>query len=77
MCVCVCVCVCVCARARARTDSKGSCHGNQGSTCYLNSLMQHLFHTPEVRSVVFRWRYDAGALRVTINPKPHTFIPNP
>nr|CAG4708846.1 unnamed protein product [Naegleria fowleri] len=32
---------------------------NQGATCYLNSLVQSLFHTPEFRYVIFKWRYDA------------------
>jgi len=29
---------------------------NQGATCYLSSLLQSLFMTPEFRQVVFEWR---------------------
>jgi len=32
---------------------------NQGATCYLNSLIQSLYHTPEFRYVIFKWRYNA------------------
>merc|ERR1712228_428662 len=32
---------------------------NQGATCYLNSMIQSLFMTPELREAVFEWRYDA------------------
>ena len=31
---------------------------NQGATCYLNSLIQSLFMTPELRKAVFEWKYD-------------------
>ena len=31
---------------------------NQGSTCYLNSLIQSLFMTPEFRLKIFNWNYD-------------------
>ena len=31
---------------------------NQGSTCYLNSLIQSLFMTPEFRANILRWTYD-------------------
>ena len=31
---------------------------NQGSTCYLNSLIQSLFMTPEFRYHIFKWNYD-------------------
>lgn len=31
---------------------------NQGATCYMNSLLQALFHTPEFRLAVYRWRSD-------------------
>ena len=32
---------------------------NQGSTCYLNSLIQSLFMTPEFRYNIFQWKYDS------------------
>ncbi len=31
---------------------------NQGATCYMNSLLQSLYMTPEFRRVLFSWRYD-------------------
>eukprot|EP00727_Mastigamoeba_balamuthi_P006595 m51a1_g2556 putative peptidase c19 family ubiquitinyl hydrolase (1045) ;mRNA; f:324034-328280 len=31
---------------------------NQGATCYMNSVMQALFHTPEVRAYVYRYGSD-------------------
>lgn len=31
---------------------------NQGATCYINSLIQVLFMTPEFRSIVFSWKYN-------------------
>uniref|UniRef100_A0A7S4SKG3 Ubiquitinyl hydrolase 1 n=1 Tax=Alexandrium monilatum TaxID=311494 RepID=A0A7S4SKG3_9DINO len=31
---------------------------NQGATCYMNSLLQALFRTPEFRQLLYRWRFD-------------------
>lgn len=31
---------------------------NQGATCYLNSLIQTLYMTPELRSALYQWVYD-------------------
>lgn len=32
---------------------------NQGATCYMNSLLQTLFMTPEVRGHIFSYVYNA------------------
>eukprot|EP00357_Protocruzia_adherens_P000598 CAMPEP_0115029208 /NCGR_PEP_ID=MMETSP0216-20121206/36839_1 /TAXON_ID=223996 /ORGANISM="Protocruzia adherens, Strain Boccale" /LENGTH=1045 /DNA_ID=CAMNT_0002405699 /DNA_START=269 /DNA_END=3406 /DNA_ORIENTATION=- len=32
---------------------------NQGATCYMNSLLQTLFMTPEFRKCLYSWSYDA------------------
>jgi ubiquitin carboxyl-terminal hydrolase 47 len=31
---------------------------NQGATCYLNSLLQTLFMSPEFRHRIYQWEYD-------------------
>eukprot|EP00117_Sycon_ciliatum_P032446 scpid61140/ scgid2680/ Ubiquitin carboxyl-terminal hydrolase 64E; Ubiquitin thioesterase 64E; Ubiquitin-specific-processing protease 64E len=31
---------------------------NQAMTCYLNSLLQTLYMTPEFRNAIYRWRFD-------------------
>uniref|UniRef100_A0A7S1KS34 Ubiquitin carboxyl-terminal hydrolase 47 n=1 Tax=Percolomonas cosmopolitus TaxID=63605 RepID=A0A7S1KS34_9EUKA len=31
---------------------------NQGATCYLNSLIQSLYMTPEIRNALYKWRYN-------------------
>ena len=31
---------------------------NQAMTCYLNSLLQTLFMTPEFRNAMYSWEYD-------------------
>lgn len=33
--------------------------GNQGATCYMNSLLQALYMTPEFRLMIYQWKYDA------------------
>lgn len=30
---------------------------NQGATCYMNSLLQTLFMTPEFRKALYSWKY--------------------
>ena len=32
--------------------------GNQGATCYMNSLLQTLYMTPEFRREIYKWKYD-------------------
>jgi ubiquitin carboxyl-terminal hydrolase 47 len=65
VCVCVCVCVCLCACASSHTgdfvDKSATGYvglSNQGATCYLNSLLQTLFMTPDFRTALYQWRYD-------------------
>jgi ubiquitin C-terminal hydrolase len=31
---------------------------NQGATCYMNSLLQTLYMTPEFRTALYKWKYD-------------------
>jgi len=31
---------------------------NQGATCYLSSVIQTLYHTPDFRDQIFQWRYN-------------------
>jgi ubiquitin C-terminal hydrolase len=31
---------------------------NQGATCYLNSLLQSLYNTPEIREMLYKWKYN-------------------
>jgi ubiquitin C-terminal hydrolase len=33
---------------------------NQGATCYLNSLLQSLYMTPELRCALYSWQWTAG-----------------
>lgn len=33
---------------------------NQGATCYMNSLLQALYYTPEFRLALYEWQYDAA-----------------
>ena len=33
---------------------------NQGATCYMNSLLQSLFLTPELRYALYNWQYTPG-----------------
>ena len=44
----------------ATQESNGRFRGlsNQGATCYLNSLLQSLYMTPEFRAGLYEWTYD-------------------
>ena len=33
---------------------------NQGATCYMNSLLQALYMTPELRFALYRWEWNEG-----------------
>lgn len=33
---------------------------NQAMTCYLNSLLQALFMTPEFRNALYKWQFDSS-----------------
>ncbi|KAL5010194.1 hypothetical protein ScPMuIL_012499 [Solemya velum] len=44
------------ALMRSETDYVGLV--NQAMTCYLNSLVQTLFMTPEFRNAIYRWEFD-------------------
>ena len=37
---------------------------NQGATCYMNSLLQTLFMTPEFRRALYSWRYNPEKVRI-------------
>jgi ubiquitin carboxyl-terminal hydrolase 47 len=45
---------------RAEEEAKFKYVGlaNQGATCYMNSLLQALYHTQEFRKELFKWRYN-------------------
>ena len=46
----------------AKNDRSGDRYvglANQGATCYLNSLLQTLFMTPEFRDAIYRYKMDA------------------
>jgi len=34
---------------------------NQAMTCYLNSLLQALYMTPEFRNALYKWKFDFDA----------------
>lgn len=34
---------------------------NQAMTCYLNSLLQALYMTPEFRNALYKWQFDFNA----------------
>ena len=36
---------------------------NQGATCYLNSLLQTLYMTPEFRRALYSWNYNKDKVR--------------
>ena len=41
---------------------------NSGSTCYLNSLLQALYMTPQFRTLVFQWREQAPIATASVVP---------
>jgi hypothetical protein len=43
----------------AKKSPTGFCGlSNQGATCYLNSLLQSLYMTPELRAALWQWEWD-------------------
>ncbi|KAG9395095.1 Ubiquitin carboxyl-terminal hydrolase [Carpediemonas membranifera] len=44
---------------RVRNDGDDVGLVNQGATCYMNSLLQALYHTPEFRNIIYSYSYDA------------------
>jgi ubiquitin C-terminal hydrolase len=46
--------------SRQSTDKKQAFIGlsNQGATCYMNSLLQTLYMTPNFRNELYKWQYD-------------------
>lgn len=48
----------------ANWNTKSECGfvglSNQGATCYLNSLIQSLFMTYELRKGLYQWEYNAA-----------------
>lgn len=44
---------------------------NQGATCYMNSLLQTLYMTPEFRTALYKWKYDPEKVVIIIRTFDH------
>lgn len=44
---------------------------NQAMTCYLNSLLQALYMTPEFRNALYNWEYVEGSEKDEANSIPY------
>lgn len=40
---------------------------NQGATCYMNSLLQTLYMTPEFRTALYKWKYNPEKVNFTLS----------
>jgi ubiquitin carboxyl-terminal hydrolase 7 len=45
-------------KEKAEVERKFAGLGNQGATCYMNSLLQALYMSPDFRIMIYRWKYD-------------------